>query len=207
LEQACRDKGLDVGALVHELATAELPAAERDHFDALGATLGSLIDHIVADHHAYLKRELPRLAELVEKVESAHGARHPELAEIREIFAALKDELLLHLLKEEKILFPMIKQLDLATEMPHFYCVTSANPIRVMEREHEETGVGLARLRAITGSYEPPADDCATYRAMLDGLAELEMDLHLHIHEENNILFPRARAAEDALLRVPTEIE
>jgi len=202
LDRACRDKGLDVATVLRKLGADEVRGAEHDRFDATSATMGELIDHIVANHHEYLRRELPRLAVLADQVAGAHGARHPELSDIREIFGSLKEELTLHLLKEEKVLFPMIVQLEAATEMPHFHCGSVTNPMLVMEDEHEDVGSALARLRALTGGYTPPADACPTYVAMLDGLAELESDLHLHIHEENNILFPRARAAEDSLSTV-----
>jgi len=199
LDRACRDKGLDVATVLRQLDADELHGTEHDRFDATSATMGELIDHIVAFHHDYLRRELPRLAVLADKVVGAHGARHPELAELREVFAALKEELTLHLLKEEKILFPMIKQLEAAKEMPRFHCGRVTNPMLVMEHEHKDAGAALARLRALSSGYTPPSDACLTYGAMLAGLAELEADLHLHIHEENNILFPRACAAEDAL--------
>ena len=198
-DRACRDKGLDVATVLRQLGADEVHGAEHDRFDGTSATMGELIDHIVAFHHDYLRRELPRLAVLADQVAGVHGARHPELSELREIFASLKAELTLHLLKEEKVLFPMIKQLEAATQTPRFHRGSVNNPMLVMEHEHEDVGAALARLRALTGGYKPPADACPTYGAMLDGLAELEAELHLHIHEENNILFPRARAAEDAL--------
>jgi regulator of cell morphogenesis and NO signaling len=199
LDRACREKGLDVAMVLCKLEADEVHGSLHDRFDGTSATMGELIDHIVAFHHDYLRRELPRLAVLADQVAGAHGTRHPELAELREILAALQAELTLHLLKEEKILFPMIKKLEAAKEMPLFHCGSVSNPMFVMKHEHEDAGAALARLRALTGSYTPPGDACRTYVAMLCGLAELEADLHLHIHEENNILFPRARAAEDAL--------
>jgi regulator of cell morphogenesis and NO signaling len=199
LDRACRDKGLDVATVLRELGADEVQGAEHDRFDGADTTMGELIDHIVARHHAYLRRELPRLATLADQVAGAHGARHPELQEFRDVLASLREELTLHMLKEEEVLFPMLKQLEAATETPRFSCGSITNPILVMEHEHEDAGAALARLRALSGGYAPPADACPSYRAMFDGLAELEADLHLHIHEENNLLFARARAVEDAL--------
>jgi regulator of cell morphogenesis and NO signaling len=201
LAQACTEKGLDVEEALRALEVGEPEAqvAGHDGFLAAMTTMGELIDHIVARHHAYLREKLPHLEGLFDQVVAAHKASHPELQELRDVFAALKDELTLHMLKEEKILFPMIVQLEAVLEMPHFHCGSISNPIRVMEHEHVDAGNALTLLRAMTSGYTPPADACARYRALLDGLAELEADLHLHIHEENNILFPRAAAAEDAL--------
>jgi regulator of cell morphogenesis and NO signaling len=202
LDRACREKGLDVAAVLRQLATGEDEAEpqddEHESFGRATATMGELIDHLVTTHHAYLYRELPRLAELAGRVVDAHGNRHPELRELRDIFKSLKDELRFHMLKEEKILFPIIARLEVAMEAPELYCGSVEKPILVMEHEHDDAGAALARLRALTDGYTPPPDACATYRALLDGLAGLEADLHVHIHEENNILFPRARAAEGA---------
>jgi regulator of cell morphogenesis and NO signaling len=203
LGRACRAKGLDVAAVLRELEAGEDEAEPRydEHgpFDGSTATMGEVIGHIVATHHAYLYRELPRLADLAGRVVNAHGNRHPELRELRDVFESLGDELRSHMVKEEQVLFPIIARLEAAIEMPGLRCGGVGNPIRVMEHEHDDAGAALARLRALTDGYTPPADACPTYRALLDGLAELEADLHLHIHEENNILFPRARAADDAL--------
>jgi regulator of cell morphogenesis and NO signaling len=202
LYRACREKGLDVAAVLRQLAGGEDQAdlQQDEHVPCGGATaaMGELIDHIVTIHHAYLHRELPRLADLAGRVVDAHGNRHPELRELRDVFEALKDELRFHMLKEEKILFPIIARLDAAMEEPESYCGSVRNPILVMEHEHDDAGAAVARLRALTDGYTAPPDACPTYRALVEGLAALETDLHLHIHEENNILFPRARAAEGA---------
>jgi regulator of cell morphogenesis and NO signaling len=199
LGQACAEKGLEVEQVLRELAASDLLNAEEDEFDAAGATMSALADHIVAVHHGYLRRELPRLAGLLEKLAGAHGEKHPELHQVREVFASLKEELEMHMLKEEKVLFPIVKQLETASRLPDFHCGSVSNPIHVMEHEHQDAGIALARLWELTGGYAAPADACSTYRAALAGLADLEIDLHRHIHKENAILFPRALAAEAAL--------
>jgi regulator of cell morphogenesis and NO signaling len=201
LERACQDRGLDLAAVLHELAACEDGRSDDSHdgFDAAHATMVELIDHIVAAHHGYLRRELPRLTAMAGEVLGAHRTRHPELKELLDDFGSLREELTLHMLKEEKILFPVIARLETAAESPQLRSGSILNPILLMKHEHNDTGGALARLRALTDGYAPPADACPTYRAMLHGMAELEADLHVHIHEENNILFPRALAAEDAL--------
>lgn len=196
LETACAAKGLDADQLLHELDALEAGAAEET--DWTSATMGELIDHIVGTHHAYLQGQLPRLLAMAGKVVDVHGERHPELDEVRTVFEELAGELTSHLAKEEQILFPMIKELETAASAPCFHCGTVKNPIRVMEHEHDQAGHALARLRRLTNDYTPPTDACNTYRTLLAGLAELEADLHQHIHKENNILFPRAAAAETA---------
>ena len=103
------------------------------------------------------------------------------------------------MIKEERILFPLIKQLELAQAPFPIHCGTVENPIRVMEHEHETVGTALQRIRELTGNHQAPADGCASFKALYDGLARLETDLHHHIHKENNILFPRAAVLESAL--------
>lgn len=159
----------------------------------------ALIDHIEQVHHTYLRAELPRLRFLTSKVRTAHGGRHPELVEVERVFSALEAELASHMQKEEQVLFPMIRQLETSAVLPQFHCGSIGNPVFAMEREHDDAARGLATLRSLTDGYAPPEDACNSYRAMLDGLRELESDLHQHIHKENNVLFPRALGREGEL--------
>jgi regulator of cell morphogenesis and NO signaling len=198
LDRACRAVGIDLARILRDLAEEDA-RPEADPVDWSTAPMAALADHIEATHHAFLRRELPRLERLAEKVAAAHGARHPELLEVRAVFSGLKSELEVHMLKEEWVLFPMVSQLDGATAPPRFPCGGVAYPIATMEHEHGDAGAALERLRGLTGGYTPPAGACNSYRALLDGLADLEADLHLHVHKENNILFPKARDAEAAL--------
>lgn len=98
--------------------------------------------------------------------------------------------------KEEQVLFPAIRQMEHAANRPDFPFGTVANPIRMMEDEHEAAGSALARIRELTSDYLPPEDACNTYQVMLESLRKLEQDTHQHIHKENNILFPRAQQLE-----------
>lgn len=201
LEEACASRSLDLGRVLAELneSDAERAVEEEDQIDWNAMSESQLIDNILETHHAYLRRELPRLSELISKVVAAHSAKHPELADLRETFGGIRQELESHMLKEECVLFPLVKQLEAAKALFPIHCGTVGNPIRVMEHEHETVGSALSRLRALTGDYQPPADGCNTYRALYDGLAHLEADLHRHIHKENNVLFPKAAAIEGAL--------
>jgi regulator of cell morphogenesis and NO signaling len=115
------------------------------------------------------------------------------------VFDAFRDELEAHAIKEETILFPLIKCLEAAEMLPSFHCGSIQNPIRRMMQEHDDAGEALAKMRALTGDYTPPPGACNTFCVLLDSLKELEADMHLHVHKENNILFPRALAQETAL--------
>lgn len=198
LAQACEEKGVSLQTVLDDLRRNDTQASDEP-VDWASASLSALADHIEATHHAYLRQELPRLTGLIEKVVNAHAQQHPELREVQSVFQALRSELETHTWKEENILFPMCRELDVVEIRPRFHCGSIQNPIFVMEMEHDHAGEALARLRTLTHGFTPPEDACNTYRAMLDALAELEVDLHMHIHKENNILFPRAIEREAAL--------
>lgn len=198
LDQACREEKVDPQDVLGQLQEAVEADDVEPVQDWASASLSELCDHIEQTHHAYLRTELPRLTELIEKVISVHGSRHPELARLQQTFAGLRDELEPHMFKEESILFPAIRQLERSETLITFPFGTVANPIRMMEHEHDNAANALAKIRHVTDDYRVPDEACNTYRAMLDGLHDLERDLHRHIHKENSILFPRAQKLEVA---------
>jgi regulator of cell morphogenesis and NO signaling len=195
LEKACAVRGVDVDAVL--AALEEQRPGEGDERDWATAPVADLCAHIVGEHHAYLREELPSLRMLAEKVARVHGAAHPELEEVRTTFARLADELELHMSKEEDVLFPACVALEEGADAD-FPFGSVENPIRMMVHEHDEVAAGLDSLRAATSAYEPPPGACNSYRALFDRLETLEVDTHRHVHEENNILFPRAVALEAA---------
>ncbi|MCC6682636.1 MAG: iron-sulfur cluster repair di-iron protein [Phycisphaeraceae bacterium] len=192
LQEACHAKGLDPQAVLQMLLAAE-QADDSQGLDAARLSLGELCDHIEQTHHAYLKQELPRLQAMIAKVAAVHGERCPWMRDVHEVFEPFMRELTSHMMKEEQVLFPMIRAMELGKTNAACHCGgTIANPIRMMEHEHDDAGDALRRLRELTDGYSPPADACNTFRAALDGLRELEADMHQHVHKENNVLFPRA---------------
>jgi regulator of cell morphogenesis and NO signaling len=205
LADVCEEKGYSVDAIQRELdeAATDRPGTDQDWS---AAPLQSLIGHIVSTHHEYLRRELPAIDVRLEKVYRVYNQRYgPTLIGLPEVFAGLKAELELHILKEEIMLFPVIASYEAAAQagspLPRVPFGKVANPIGMMENEHESAGQALARIREITGTYHVPETACVTYRALMSSLDELERDLHLHIHLENNILFPRADKLENSLRR------
>jgi regulator of cell morphogenesis and NO signaling len=191
LDQACREKDLDPDAVLARLEESAAGSEGEPLVDAAALGLAELADHIVETHHAYLRSELPRLDRMTEKVADVHGEKESRLRLVRETFVALFSELSSHMMKEEQVLFPMVRQLESSEGVPAFHCGSLANPIRQMEAEHDRAGAALARLRELTDGYTSPDWACNTYRAMIDGLSHLEQDTHQHIHKENNVLFPR----------------
>jgi regulator of cell morphogenesis and NO signaling len=194
--EVCEDRGWDAQEFIGAVDEAASADGQTELVDAAAMSLVELADHIVATHHAYLKRELPRLQAIIDKVARAHGDKDSRLLTIREIFGDFTRDLSMHMFKEEQVLFPFVRQLAVSDVSPSFHCGSVGNPIRQMEVEHQDAGLALARFRALTDDYTPPVDACNTYRVMLDSLSILERDMHQHVHKEDNILFPRALERE-----------
>lgn len=182
LTDACSAVGADPSAVIAALDRVDgEPAPE---WATMGVT--ELVDHIERTHHEYLHGELPRLRSLAQKVAGVHGGTHPELMDLLADIEELRDDLEPHLAKEEAVLFPILRQLDEAGAPEQ----APSRPIDVMIAEHEVTGALLERIRARTDGFTVPADACASYEQLYRGLADLEADTHLHVHKENNVLFP-----------------
>lgn len=194
LAEACTERGLPLEEVV--TALADPGPGGVDDVDWSSASVAELVGHIVEHHHGYLREELPPLSALADKVARAHGDAHPELYEVQATFADLAAELTGHMAKEELVLFPACLALAEGEELAGPRSV--AAPIQAMLHEHDEVATGLRALRALTGEYTPPEDACNSYRALLGRLETLERDTHRHVHEENNVLFPRALALEVA---------
>lgn len=193
LEHACAEAGLDPGTVLAALATAG--PTDDDH-DCARMSPAQLVAHLVAVHHVYLHAELPELERLAAKVVSVHGARHPDLERVHALVRAIAEDLLPHLYKEERILFPSILTLlDGPTEFPFG---SIRNPIAMMGVEHDRAGELLATLRSVTDGYQPPADACASWNMLYERLATLERDTHLHVFEENHLLFPAVVELEES---------
>jgi regulator of cell morphogenesis and NO signaling len=170
--------------------------AEESLVDLAAMSMTELADHIEQTHHTYLHSELPRLEKVIEVVASVHGSSDSRLAELRDTFRMLAAELSGHMMKEEQILFPMVRQLDSSETTPAFHCGSVANPIQQMELEHTQADALLAKLHELTDGNSVPEWACDTYRGMLDALAHFEQDVRLHIHKESNALFPRVIEVE-----------
>jgi regulator of cell morphogenesis and NO signaling len=199
---ACRRAGVKP-----ELVSQKISQVLKDDRE-LGAPetkgVSELIDYILEKHHVFTKAEITRLSALMEKVRRKHGETHPELFLLQNELIRLCDDLTPHMQKEETVLFPFIKNLemaltgDLSTPRPPFGTVK--NPIRMMMTEHDTDGEILRKMREITNDYAVPETACTSFRALYFGLEALEKDLHRHIHLENNILFPQAVKLEQKVL-------
>ncbi len=202
---ACSDQNINAEAVVNDL-TEIFEKKNRDlpHFDEW--ELDFMIDYIINNHHKYILRMIPIISMHLEKVASVHFENHPEMVEAAKIFSVVYKDLKQHMIKEEQILFPFIKQLVKAkrnnskAELPYFGTVK--NPIRMMIKEHETAGDDLYKIRDLTNNYAIPLDACSTFEVSLKELQEFEEDLHKHVHLENNILFPKSVKLEEELIEV-----
>lgn len=204
IADVCAEKGIELGELETALALSSAQTSMGIHWDFQQWDTVFLMDFIVQAHHGYVRAQLPRLMRFGEKVVRSHGEKWPETIEIFRRVEALNEELTPHMEKEEHILFPYIKKMVAAAKgeglMPRPPFGTVQNPVRVMESEHETAGELMHEIRDLSNDYTPPAGACNTFRAWYGLLKEFEEDLHLHVHLENNILFPRAVEMEKAQL-------
>ena len=191
VKEACAEKGLDVTRIEKELQQADkLPVAQPLPYNEW--SLAFLSDYIVNTHHLFVKKSLPDLAAYATKVAAVHGGSHAELAEIKELVQQMKAEMTTHMAKEEKVLFPYIKSLEGEASMGAPAIDSITRPVHMMEIEHESVGAKLAEIRKASHDYSIPEEACASYRMLYSMLEAFENDLHIHVHLENNILFPKA---------------
>jgi regulator of cell morphogenesis and NO signaling len=199
LAAACMEKGIDADRLRAELEL--LP--DRGTLDVDSWSTTFLVEYIVNTHHQYVRGMLPTISAHAAKVASVHGDHHPEVRDIAGVWQQVAMELDSHMMKEERILFPYIKQLDAADrgDGPVFAggFGTVRNPIDMMEQEHDSVGLAFDHMRRLAKDFTPPADACTTFQLFYRELDEFERDLHMHIHLENNVLHPRAIAMEERL--------
>ena len=196
LEEACKAVNLPLEEVQRELDSASQESQTRADRDWQREPLSELVSHINATHHKFVRTEIARINPLLEKVCGVHGKNHSELFHIQALFRGLAQELTSHMMKEEMVLFPHIAKMEESVIegeplLPAPFG-TVANPVAMMEHEHDSAGNALRAMRKASNDYMAPEGACASYQALYRAFAEFEADLHQHIHLENNILFPRA---------------
>ncbi|ALC15690.1 iron-sulfur cluster repair di-iron protein ScdA [Desulfuromonas soudanensis] len=195
LAEACQAKGVDSDALLKEMeGVKSAPIEGSRNYGAW--ELPFLADYIVNTHHAYLNENTGQIAAYADKIAGVHGAHHPEVVEISAIFRKIAADLADHLREEEEVLFPAVKRIEMARKSGG---APEAGDVRViraslekLQKEHEEIGDAVHAIRRLARDYAIPADACNTFVLTYRKLEEFENDLHMHVHLENNILFPKA---------------
>jgi len=204
LKEACDEKNVSVETILTELNNLENTEQTVDDNKYNDWSLRFLSEYIVNNHHAYVKNAVPQILPHLEKVAFKHGNKYPELVEVESLFKSVTDELFSHMEKEEKVLFHIVRYLedckryDERPKMQGFKTVK--NPIESMEAEHTNAGGAMEKIRNLTNNFTPPADACNTFKLTYKELEDFEKDLHIHVHLENNILFPKTIELENELL-------
>ncbi len=206
LREACERKRLDTEKILRELSLIEHDDSSQRffHWD-----LPFLMDYIEKNHHAYVHYQTPLISIHLDKVIREHGDKYPELKEVNAIFQVYSKELALHMAKEEKILFPFIKEIAESFAVhgnpPHAYFSSIGAPIAIMREEHSDVGKELEHIRHLLNDYTPPEDACTTMKLLYKELEAFEHDLHIHVFLENVVLFPRAMQMEKELYGLRVE--
>ncbi|MCP1660833.1 iron-sulfur cluster repair protein DnrN [Neisseria perflava] len=148
------------------------------------APFNATIDHILQRYHNTHRAQFKELVPLAQKVATVHADTFP--AEIPGLLADMQNDLLMHMMKEERMLFPMVNQ---------GIGRGAAMPISVMVHEHDEHNQAIARLKALTDNFSPPQNACASWTRLYRLAEEMVNDLTDHIYLENEIFFPRVLAS------------
>jgi regulator of cell morphogenesis and NO signaling len=196
VEQACAKKGLDTLQVKEELE--QLDTTNTRQHDYASWKLSFLSDYIVNIHHGYIQQNAATLKDMSQQVAEHHGKTNPELEIIRDKVDELIAELNVHMKKEERILFPYIKQLENNAGSKPSGFASVMQPISVMEHDHDVVGELLQEIKTVSHDYSVPGNACNSFKFLYHKLKEFEDDLHMHIHLENNILFPKAVQLESA---------
>lgn len=202
IQDACKVKNIDASSVVSDLNEANKSTSEGT-MDYQSWPVDLMVDYIEKRHHRYVEDKTQEIKPYLDKICRVHGDHHPELLQINQLFNEAAGELAAHMKKEELILFPFIRKMAKANQentklyAPHFGTVE--NPIQMMMDEHSTEGERFRKIETLSNNYTPPVDACNTYRVTLALLKEFEADLHLHIHLENNILFPKSINLEKEL--------
>lgn len=208
LAEACTEKGLSIATITAELKQfGAVEEKKQMPFAIMNAE--QLISYILIHHHFYVKQSMPAILGHLEKIATNHGDRFPGMVKVFQLFAAVKEEMGVHMQKEELVLFPRIKEIEklfddnIKTKLAAGYI---KGPVSVMEMEHEHAGALLEDIRRLTDNYTPPVDACTTFKVSLAELKAFEEDLHRHVHLENNLLFPLAEKMLKAITNRCAEV-
>jgi len=202
IDEACERKSILTEEVMRELKK-HFSSENTDCPDYKSWPSSQLIDYIIEKHHGYVTETTPLIIRYLDKLCKVHGEKHPELFDVNRLFNESAEELAQHMKKEELVLFPWIKEMDLASDdsanKPPSFERMIQQPVHMLMHEHEAEGDRFQTIETLTNTYQVPADGCSTYKVAYQMLQEFQNDLHLHIHLENNILFPKAIELEEKL--------
>lgn len=196
LAEATKALGLSPDAIAQELSAIPASDVSESEQDWQAATMSDLADHIEQTHHDFVRRTLERLDTLIRKCVQAHGDDEPRLIELQQTIGSFAEDMYDHMVREERVLFPWLRRLERPTELQSGPPWSVRRPIDCMVHDHDDAGRAFESMRLLTDGFSPPENACSTWKETYRLLAELEADTHVHIHKENNILFPAGIEAE-----------
>ncbi|HTM67228.1 MAG TPA: iron-sulfur cluster repair di-iron protein [Flavipsychrobacter sp.] len=202
VREVCQEKGIDATKVEQELQqAAKNVTGSNMNFNEWN--LDFLADYVVNTHHHYAQKYLPELRGYALKVAQVHGAHHPELMPIQQLVEEINEELTDHMTAEENVLFPMVRKIVQAKNSNAAYNqegnASFASMVNQMEKEHDSVGRAFEEIHKLSNDLAIPEDACTTYKLFYKMIQEFEDDLHIHIHLENNILFPKTVEMEKTL--------
>ncbi len=192
LAEACTESGYDPDGILEGIYNTIPEKASRCERDLSKASMYRLLDHMTEEHYGFVLGATPQLTRLIKQVVTRHGKSHPDLIELNKLFALLCEELGRHMLKEEKTLYKLTRQFESGNEIENLGDELSVKQMQFLEQEHLNAIILISKIRSLTNGYVVPGYACSIYRSMTNKMKRLEFDLHRHIHEENNIIYPRA---------------
>jgi len=191
IQDACAGKGKDITGLIDALQR-EITGNAQPLTDYQSWPIDLLADYIEKKHHRYVTQRIREITPFLQKLVKVHGDHHPELEQIAELFKGSAAALTEHMKDEEQVLFPYVREVVTGTAKPSISNIEQ--PVEIMMKEHDHEGERFRDIERLTDHYTPPPDACNTYKVTFALLKEFQEDLHLHIHLENNILFPKVLA-------------
>lgn len=195
IKKACLKNGVDYKQLAKELNDLDIKTNFLNDFNKWG--IDFLMIFIIHIHHRYVKMNIPLLKIYGEKAVKNQGEDYKELIEINTLIQKFSDQLIIHMKKEETIVFPFIKLLFKANKDHTTISLSSFNslnhPIIMMEEYHNQAGDILKKISKLSNKYKAPDDACLAFKKLYNKLQEFEDNLYNHVHLENNILFPKAK--------------
>ncbi len=197
LADVCSVQSMDLERTLRalEASLAAEPIGDGES-DWTAASMSELADHIESTHHAFVRDAMARLGKLVPRVVAAHAQREPRLARLSEVVRSFAEDMHEHMIREERVLFPWLRRLERPSQIHTGPPWSVRRPIACMVHDHDEASTALKEMRTLTDGFAAPEGACMSYSSMLRLLNELELDTHVHIHKENNILFPAGVIAE-----------
>jgi regulator of cell morphogenesis and NO signaling len=202
-QDACRMAGSSAEEVLRQMARSAANPKDAPPQAANPESLEALIQHLEDAHHRWLQKDLPWIAHVMERVESAGTPIFP----LRRAFGRLRQEFEDHMRCEENVLFPAVVEIERSIAsggpVPRLKFGSLRNPIAMLEQDHERESRLWDALRDLTYGYVAPEDASETVRLLYGELKNLEAAAHLHTHLEENVLFPRVvRLARQPSLRV-----